>query len=162
MHPTFRQLCNNDPAVAIKALIDSLNNQQRIPWLKLRYTTFRDVQNDICYGCGATYTVLNLLSPKSLIESIDPNIFDNEMQLVKYLECNYKDLHEFENAIDRFRIGFVDRLATYFDTELPDPIKDWYLEDNRPLEDLPLIQCYYDQLQYSRNNYQVDLSQTIR
>jgi hypothetical protein len=64
MPPTFRELCKNNPAIAIKALIDSLNNQQKIPWLKLRFAKFNDVEDNICYGCAATYTVLNLISPE--------------------------------------------------------------------------------------------------
>jgi hypothetical protein len=144
--PTFRELCSNNPAVAIKTLIDSLSNQQRIPWLKLSYADFRDVRNNICYGCGATYTVLNLFSTGSSIEPINPSIFINEWQFKEYLGYNLEDLIQFEDAIDRFRMGKVTSLACYFHTILPSPIEDWHLHDGRPLSDLPLIQDYYDRL----------------
>lgn len=146
MRSTLREICGNDPAVAIKAFIDSLSNQDRVPWLNLRYTTFKDVDSGICYGCAATYTVLNLLSPKSPIEPIYPYIFKNDRQYAKYLKCDFEDLSQFEDAIDRFRIGLVNRLAAYFNTELPEPDEDWHLHDDRALDDLPLIQNYYDRL----------------
>ena len=70
---TFHKRCNNDPRVAIKALIDSLNHPERLPWLKLDFSSFNTAYNNQCYACGATYTILNLLNQdKEIIPAIDP------------------------------------------------------------------------------------------
>lgn len=152
MRPTFRQLCQDNAAIAIKALIDSLNNQNRIPWLTLQCgSTARNVRDGICYGCPATYTIINLVYREAPVEPIKPNIFGNAIKFGKYLKCDFEDLRQFDNAIDRFGRGKISHLTAYFDTDLPYPSKSWLLDWDKPVEDLPIIQNYYDQLISSRS-----------
>lgn len=146
MRPTFRKICNNDPAIAIKALIDSLSNQDHIPWLNLDFSSFQESKEGICFGCGATYTVIALVSSKSTIASINSRIFSDDKKYADRLGCDINDLQEFEEAIDDFRRCAVDLLAAYFDTKLPQPQEYWCLSNRKGLGDIPIIQKYYDKL----------------
>lgn len=122
-----------------------MTNQDRIPWLTLDYNIYNETKNDICYGCAATYTVMNLLSKN---EPIDPDIFNDRDRYATYLDCEINDLHNFEIAIDNLRRGYVKTLSKYFETQLPDPDPDgnWYLSNELPINGLLLIKKYYDRL----------------
>lgn len=64
---TFRQLCDNDPAIAVRATIDGLLDIQRVGWLKLDMNSYatEEIGADVpfCWACAASFVVLQLKFP---------------------------------------------------------------------------------------------------
>lgn len=150
---TLKQLCNNDPLVAIKATIDGLLTQERFDWLKLDMTVYamtgeRPDGTKICCGCAASFAVLQLNFPVT-VPSISTDLFVNNRP--RLLGLAYDDLETFERAIDNLRQGYAESLFDYFGVPFDgDPYFDvehpFLLSNHQWESELHLLIYYYEQL----------------
>ncbi|MEO0012294.1 MAG: hypothetical protein RLZZ535_683 [Cyanobacteriota bacterium] len=137
---TIRTLCANDPAVAIKAMIDGLMTYKLIQNFQLDFITFGTWENNVCYGCSATITLIRLLNLNSA-----PIQLGNEVTRARLIPTSLSDLLDFEKAIDMFRRGSFSELEEYF--ELPiSPIfcVPWYCHGGNLSNQLPKIIKFWE------------------
>ena len=62
-----------------------------------------------------------------------------------------QDEEKFEQAIDSFREGYIDKLGEYFNYVLPKPTKNWFLSSSGWKEEIIPVIEYYEQ--HSGNTY---------
>lgn len=146
---TFRELCNNDLNVAIRATIDGLLGQERIGWLKLDMAVFAwpDGNNPaICCACAATLAILELKFPLE-VPMFPVSEYQTSSRRANFLDVQTSDLEDFEHAIDGLRQGLVWRLYDYFDKggDYFGIEHDWSLQNDTWEEELHLLIHYYQQ-----------------
>jgi hypothetical protein len=115
---TLKEFCDNDPAVAIKALIDGLLRHESINKFELDldcYGTLGRWEDEIYYG-GVSALVLIELSDLSFA----PGQLESEYSRADLMYTDKRDLMEFEEAIELFRqgvlaIGIISASSCYID-----------------------------------------------
>ena len=138
----LRQLCNNDPAVAIKALIDGLMRHQKIKDFRLDFDHNGVWKNSMCYGGAATLVLIELLD----MSFAAPELEDSAT-IANLMWTDRRDLSDFEEAIEFFRVGYPREIEEYFElptsgvTEL-----GWNLQNNNWKYELPKIIQFWEQL----------------
>jgi hypothetical protein len=137
---TIRTLCANDPAVAIKAMIDGLMTYKLIQNFRLDFITFGTWENNICYGCSATVTLIRLLNLNSA-----PIQLGSELTRARLVSTNLLDLLDFEKAIDMFRRGSFSEIEEYFDLPMSKIFcSPWYCHSGNLPNQLPKIIKFWE------------------
>jgi hypothetical protein len=139
---TIRQLCDNDPAVAIEHMIDGLVNHREIVDFKLDFSSASKWTKGICCGGAATVTLIRILDM-----SFAPIELGDDFHRADLMQTDMRDLSDFEEAIDLFSQGSLVAIEKYFDlptsraTALP-----WSLQNENWEGDLPEVINFWEQL----------------
>ncbi len=144
MSRTFKELCDGKVSNAIYALCDGLVEQDARPDFEVAMSTFGGAALTLCWGCAATCATQKLAGINLQVDSIRM-----EHLRARALDVDYRDLQDFEAAVNRFRMGQPRALCDYFgfDEEAPfKTIEGWRLEDDNWQEQLPLLREYADNL----------------
>ncbi len=137
---TIRELCDNDPAVAIKHMIDGLINHKDIKDFKLDFDSSEWI-NGIYFGGAATVTLVQILDM-----SFAPIELRNVFTRADLIQTNRLDLSAFEEAIKLFSQGSLAAIERYFD--LPTHIipLPWNLRNENWERDLPKVINFWQKL----------------
>jgi hypothetical protein len=141
---TLKEFCENDPAVAIKALIDGLMRYESIDEFCLDFSCKEDCGwGDEEFRGGAPVLVLmELLELDDACPALD---YANDR--AELFSTDVRDLSDFEEAIYHFSIGIPRAIEQYFGIlisgieELP-----WNLQSNDFEEDLLEIINFWEKL----------------
>jgi hypothetical protein len=137
---TIRTLCTNDPAVAIKAMIDGLMTYKLIRNFQLDFITFGTWENKVCSGCAATITLIRLLNLNSA-----PIQLGNDLTRARLIPTSLSDLLDFEKAIDMFRRGSFSEIEEYFDLPISKVFCiPWYCHGGNLPGQLPKIIKFWE------------------
>jgi hypothetical protein len=141
---TIRQLCDNDPAVAIEHLIDGLVNHGEITNFELDFDTSISWANGICTGGAATVTLIKILNT-----SFAPPELSDDFTRAGLMQTDMRDLLDFEEAIELFSQGSLVAIERYFDlptsraTATP---LSWNLQNQSLEGHLPEVINFWEQL----------------
>jgi hypothetical protein len=139
---TIRQLCDNDPAVAIEHMIDGLVNHAEIIDFKLDFDSASKWTNGICHGGAVTVTLIKILDM-----SFAPIELNDDFHRAGLMQTDMRDLLDFEEAIEQFSQGSLVAIEKYFDlpasraTALP-----WNLHNQSWEGELPEVINFWEQL----------------
>jgi hypothetical protein len=139
---TIRQLCDNDPAVAIEHMINGLLNHREIKDFKLDFGCSSKWANGVCAGGSVTVTLIQILDM-----SFAPPQLNNDFARADLMQTDMRDLLDFEEAIDLFSQGSLVAIEKYFDlptsraTALP-----WCLHNEGWEGELPEVINFWEQL----------------
>lgn len=97
---------------AVQAMHDGLKSTIFNPLLRVNMDTFGDKKGPICFGCAATYTLMQL--DGGALSAIFGNL-DTRHSRAETFKFDHKDLIDFEHAIDRFRSGNYYGLYEFYD-----------------------------------------------
>jgi hypothetical protein len=139
---TIRQLCDNDPAVAIEHMIDGLVNHEEIANFELEFDTSIRWANGICTGGAATVTLIKILNT-----SFAPPELNDEFTRAGLMQTDMRDLLDFEEAIELFSQGSLVAIKRYFDLPMSgiDSLP-WNLENSNWERDIPEVINFWEQL----------------
>lgn len=149
------------PSMLIRAMIKGLREEPN-DHFEVDMTTFGYVHRDVCYGCAATATILNLTD---ISVASNSTIRDRDFTILNYsiypsspyaAECQnmHEQVYELETTIDTVRQGThrdnrpAEALRGYYGYKVPPP-KDGlpYLESRNYKEFLPAYEAYAEQLE---------------
>jgi hypothetical protein len=139
---TIRQLCDNDPAVAIEHMINGLLNHREIVDFKLDFGCSSKWANGVCAGGSVTVTLIQILDM-----SFAPIELNNDLARADLMQTDMRDLLDFEEAIDLFSQGSLVAIEKYFDlptsraTALP-----WNLQNQSWEEEILEVISFWEQL----------------
>jgi hypothetical protein len=100
MKTTFKELTQNKPSLAVKAMIEGLRKAKNRSDFKIDMSTFGASEDGICFGCAATCAVAQLTG-----KNLPPKIIDETLDAAKWLGVELEDMESFEAAIDGLRRG---------------------------------------------------------
>lgn len=144
---TIKTLCANDPAIAIKAMIDGLMTYKLIQNFQLDFITFGTWEKNICHGCSATITLIRLLNLNSA-----PIQLGNDITRAKLIPTSLLDLLDFETAIDMFRRGSFKEIEKYFGLPTSKTFcSPWYCHGGNLSSQLPKIIKFWED--FTRQKY---------
>lgn len=127
MKATFRDILKT-PSNALEAMLDGLEASKN--WdnfrIQMKVYAYKSSESDVCYGCAASCTVLNLYGYNTQF-FVDRYSWKD---LADTLDCDPEDLKKFEQAIDNVRYCSMYTLGRYFGVELDDPEETWYMSNN--------------------------------
>jgi hypothetical protein len=145
--PTIRQLCDNDPAVAIEHMIDGLVNHGEIVDFELDFDSSSNWMNGICSGGAATVTLIKILDM-----SFAPIELSDESARAGLMQTDRRDLLDFEEAIEMFRRGRLFAIEGYFGLTPTTTNCPWNLQNNNWKTELPEVIKFWEQLTGRRYN----------
>lgn len=136
---TIRYICENKPSKAIMHMVEGLKNAEKIPNFEIKMTTFGyyDYDNNVCFGCAATCSLMNIFNKTFTGYSIN----ERENRAI-YLGADYNEICIFETAIDKLRMGSPYTLFSYFDFNINNIRKNRTLILNL-IESLPNLHSLY-------------------
>lgn len=143
-------------STVLKAMVESLLKSKNDPRFTVEMKSFGHIRNEVCYGCAATVTLMELFGGgKSASElmidhaktqtyesgiayvhfsdvvRLDPPVFQNSRTIV---------LEDLEDAVDYARKGGVSWLIEYLTGEQNQSFDSrWILEDQNWEEQIPEI-----------------------
>jgi hypothetical protein len=155
MNTTLKQYQNGITSFVeiAQAMVEGLKATKKMKNFKVNMYTFGDVEGDICYGCAATATMMQLTGKKSNKKEFADNVF---RPFAKGLTED--DVIRIEYVIDSFRKGYIDDLVSLCKLTKPQsrfvrnlvyerPLDEhWCLEDTNWEKQLPEIQKYIDRI----------------
>lgn len=137
------------PKAAVEAMIRGLRSSESWDHFALDMSTFGRIKGEICFGCAATCTLIQL-SEKELSE------VDFKGHIINLLSSRHRaqglgfistdELSDFEDAIDEFRCGHVQYLGDFYGVEMPEVDELWYLDTKNWKSELPKIESYLEKL----------------
>jgi hypothetical protein len=143
----FRELAQGKLSVVLRAMVDGID-QYPDEKFGLNMETFGMASaNGLCCGCAATVAMAKLSGAKEIrlskrVTPSDPAQTLGKYSLAEYFAADPDDLNEFENAVDRLRIGDVDSICEYLDLNLYDADEvfgkwneRWHITNDSPLND---------------------------
>jgi len=87
-------------SMKIHEIVDAMIQGVKKQHVKLDFSTYGDVVNGVCYGCGATNAICEIIGTK-----FDANSLPYRETRVDFLETSYEYLITFETAINWLRHG---------------------------------------------------------
>jgi hypothetical protein len=141
---TLKEFCENDPAVAIKALIDGLMRYESIDKFQLDFDCYGTLgywKDEIYYG-GISALVLIELSDLSFA----PGQLESEYSRADLMYTDKRDLMEFEEAIELFRRGMLQPIEEYFGLPVSGIKKDWNLQNDTWKDELLKVIYFWEKL----------------
>jgi hypothetical protein len=144
----MKQLCNNDPAVAIEHLIDGLVNHEEIVDFTLDFDSSSNWTNGVCAGGAATVTLIKILDMS--FAPIELN--DDIISRAELMRTDRRDLLDFEEAIEIFRRGRLFAIERYFGLKPTTTNCPWYLQNQNWKTELPEVIKFWEQLTGRRYN----------
>jgi hypothetical protein len=139
---TIRQLCDNDPAVAIEHMIDGLVNHREIIDFKLDFDSSSKWTNGICHGGAVTVTLIKILDM-----SFAPIELNDDFHRAGLMQTDMRDLSDFEEAIELFRHGNLWAIERYFDLSISGiSCLPWNLQNSSWETEIPEVINFWEQL----------------
>jgi hypothetical protein len=139
---TIRQLCDNDPAVAIEHMIDGLVNHREIVDFKLDFDSASKWTKGICCGGAATVTLIRILDM-----SFAPIELGDDFHRADLMQTDMRDLSDFEEAIEMFRQGNLWAIERYFDLSISGiSCLPWNLQNSSWESEIPEVINFWEQL----------------
>jgi hypothetical protein len=139
---TIRQLCDNDPAVAIEHMIDGLVNHREIVDFKLDFDSASKWTKGICCGGAATVTLIRILDM-----SFAPIELGDDFHRADLMQTDMRDLSDFEEAIEMFRLGNLLAIERYFDLSISGiSCLPWNLQNSSWESEIPEVINFWEQL----------------
>ncbi len=139
---TIRQLCDNDPAVAIEHLINGLVNHREIKRFRLDLDSPTKYKNGICTGGAATVTLVRIID----MSFAAPQLGD-EFNRADLMQTDRRDLLDFEEAIELFRKGNLLAIERYFDLSISGiSCLPWNLQNSSWENEIPEVINFWEQL----------------
>jgi hypothetical protein len=129
---TIKQLCDNDPAVAIEHMIDGLVNHEEIV----------DFTLDFESGGAATVTLIKILD----MSFAPPELSDDITSRAELMQTDRRDLLDFEEAIEMFRRGRLFAIEGYFGLTPTTTNCPWNLQNSNWKTELPEVIKFWEQL----------------
>ena len=108
---------------AVKAMFAGLHEAEASEKCSINMDTFGKEENGICFGCAATFTLVN-----SGLASID-----KALDLATNYTCRIEeddDLINFEHMIDDFRLGLVRPLLNFYGHSYIGAVEPWLLKNS--------------------------------
>lgn len=144
---TIREHLKGSIGQALLTMCDGLEMTLDNPNYRVDMTKFNWINEEgVCYGCAATYCALKLTNSQL------SNILYQREERARILNTSYKDIMEFEYAIDGARVGFLDPLILYMRTQpWPPPLpfstrQDWNLNTDDWQRQLPQIRQFANEI----------------
>jgi hypothetical protein len=150
----IRQLCDNDPAVAIEYMIDGLVNHGEIANFELDFDSSIRWANGICTGGAATVTLIKVLNM-----SFAPPELNDEFTRAGLMQTDMRDLLDFEEAIELFRQGSLVAIERYFGLPATTTTCSWNLQNHNWETELLEIISFWEQLtgrRYKKSSKKID------
>jgi hypothetical protein len=139
---TIRQLCDNDPAVAIEHMIDGLVNHREIVDFKLDFDSSSKWTNGICCGGAVTVTLIRILDM-----SFAPIELGEDFHRAGLMQTDMRDLLDFEEAIELFRQGSLVAIKRYFDLPMSGiESLSWNLQNKNWEVEIVKVISFWEQL----------------
>jgi hypothetical protein len=137
----LREFCDNDPAVAIKHMIDGLLRHESIEDFKLDLNCHGEWRDGLCHGGAATLVLIELLQ----LSYAPPNLDDLASR--KEMVCtDVQDLINFEKAIYYFSVGDLKAIEQYFGLPVSGVKKDWNLQNDTWKDELLKVIYFWEKL----------------
>jgi hypothetical protein len=148
MKRLIKDILNNKPSAAIRAMIDGLKEQSLRDNFVIDMSTFGGLSTrdySLCVGCAATCAAQKIAKKNLTVQTIS----DVELR-ADALSFSCYDMAKFEKAVDRLRHGAVLPLFTYFNLSgyvvIP-PIRLPFLTTDDWQENLFPYEAYAEQLE---------------
>ena len=136
---TLRQLCNDDPSIVVKELIDGLLGHESIKDFKLDFNYSGEWKGDICLGGAATLVLIGLQDL-----NYAPPELDNSASKAVMMYTDRQDLIDFEEAIRYFCTGDLKEIEEYFGLPISGLQKDWNLQNDNWKDELPKVIRFFE------------------